>query len=128
MGMPKCMLPGTKVKGGESPHLALQRLLDKEFANFSVHVVIDGLEVVSENRPSHDYGIETRYVRFIFNATLNTRFEPLVVTVWHGRGSVRLSRQSARGTNWLAGLSKSSTPEFHTALTDGEHQIFTCSH
>merc|ERR1712113_1196317 len=105
------MLPGTKVKGGESPHLALQRLLDKEFASLSAHVVIDKLEVVSEDRPSHEFGIETRYVRFIFNATLSTEFEPLVITVGRTQGvatrprfSTRVSSQIKHRVSWWQSL------------------------
>merc|ERR1712048_40239 len=76
---PLFALPSTKVKGGESPHSALQRLLATDCESLAAHIQTDSVEVVSDRRPSDKYGVETSNLRFIFHARLNVDFKALVV-------------------------------------------------
>merc|ERR1712113_193315 len=71
---PACALPGTKVRAGELPRDALQRLLDRQFTLFQPAVVVERPEVAIEVKVSKAYGVNTKYVRTIFHARLDAAY------------------------------------------------------
>lgn len=73
----KCQLPGTRILDGEQPRDTLNRFLHSTFAPLA-----KGLELDSEfqvMRPeegvSLKYGVRTRYLRSVFNATADSKFQ-----------------------------------------------------
>jgi len=75
---PGCVLPGTKVRVGESPLDALQRVLKKQLALPDPDVNIRNIkkrEVVTEETVSKTYGVNTKYMRTIFDAELVSDLE-----------------------------------------------------
>jgi len=67
----QCALPGTKVRHGETPTSALERLIKAQLALFSQGLILaSGQEEFVETRPSDAYGLPTKYLRTVFEAEL----------------------------------------------------------
>jgi len=65
-----CNLPGTKVKVGELPQDAIQRLLVSRLQAISVGVTLGNSKVDASERPSKRHGVVSKYWRTLFMATL----------------------------------------------------------
>eukprot|EP00406_Dinophysis_acuminata_P003356 CAMPEP_0179232586 /NCGR_PEP_ID=MMETSP0797-20121207/11937_1 /TAXON_ID=47934 /ORGANISM="Dinophysis acuminata, Strain DAEP01" /LENGTH=953 /DNA_ID=CAMNT_0020939713 /DNA_START=16 /DNA_END=2877 /DNA_ORIENTATION=- len=65
---PSVQLPGLKVKAGELPHDALQRLRNTTLSVFRVGIIVGTREVNVQQKPSKAYGVNTKYMRNIYHA------------------------------------------------------------
>lgn len=64
-------LPGEKVRGGESPSDTLDRILRERFETFIPNLNLDLNEVFVEQRPSPSFGVDTKYIRRVYNYSLS---------------------------------------------------------
>mmetsp|Transcript_85494 Transcript_85494/g.250272 ORF Transcript_85494/g.250272 Transcript_85494/m.250272 type:complete len:972 (+) Transcript_85494:77-2992(+) len=68
----ECMLPGTKVRGGELPNEALQRLLRDKLVRLSTCVFTTHQVYSLDESVDSDYGLQTRYQRTTYHAELSS--------------------------------------------------------
>jgi hypothetical protein len=81
---PCCMLPGSKLRDGELCIDAIERLLSCELLPFRNADIIGCLGVEEEWRHSRSYGLNTKYLRNVFKASLNIKPELESVKHVHG--------------------------------------------
>lgn len=60
-----CVLPGSKMKEGELPEHVIQRLMATDLKAFAVVATVTGSEKRVEWKTSAQYGIKTKYIRYI---------------------------------------------------------------
>jgi len=66
-----CTLPGTKVKVGELPQDAMERLLATKLQVIREGIELGGRSVDEEDRVSKKYGVPSKYRRTLFRANLS---------------------------------------------------------
>mmetsp|Transcript_1062 Transcript_1062/g.3801 ORF Transcript_1062/g.3801 Transcript_1062/m.3801 type:complete len:910 (+) Transcript_1062:54-2783(+) len=73
--MVKCQPPGTKVKVGENPRTAVERLVSQKLSALSGDIHLDrfgtGRSTDEEDRHSMKYGVRSKYLRTVFEAVLS---------------------------------------------------------
>merc|ERR1712190_177759 len=65
-----CTLPGSKIRHGELPEDAWERLLQGRLAAFEEGMRLDHIEKTTERWRSDTVGVKTKYIRVIHHATL----------------------------------------------------------
>merc|ERR1712087_790596 len=62
-----CTLPGTKIRVGELPRDAVERLVDSRLLPYKDGLVWGTSEVTEEQRVSKTYGLSSKYLRTVFH-------------------------------------------------------------
>lgn len=76
---PCCELPGTKVKTGEYPKTAIERLLREKLSVFDECVELGPQTTDETNKVSKTYGLKSRYMRVVFEADLTEEPEDSIM-------------------------------------------------
>jgi len=66
-----CQPPGTKVKVGETPQLAVERLVRQKLSALQSNISYGSHSVDTEDRPSRKYGVNSQYFRTLFEGDLS---------------------------------------------------------
>mmetsp|Transcript_39794 Transcript_39794/g.91772 ORF Transcript_39794/g.91772 Transcript_39794/m.91772 type:complete len:526 (-) Transcript_39794:10-1587(-) len=72
--VPGCKLPGAKVGEGEQPRDIVDRVLNADLCTISEGISVKNVIREVQKKESKEYGIFTKYLRIIFQATLDEAF------------------------------------------------------
>merc|ERR1712113_58303 len=85
------ILPGTKVRGDETPDEAMQRYFDEKLASLCGTVRITSQSVIVEQKHSPSYGMDTKYIKRCYHATTHDSYTD---------DNIGRSRENAAYSNW----------------------------
>jgi len=77
----RCTFPGTKIKVGELPRDAIDRLVNSKLRPYRDGLVWGKIEVDEEERISKKFGLKSKYQRTVFHAKLQPDFVPVENTL-----------------------------------------------
>lgn len=114
-GKARCILPGSRILDGEQPRDTLNRFLATELAPMAKNLELDDdFQVLVEEGTSLNFGVRTRYLRSVFKATVDARFQWSKVARRLGMSHVRSPRGATQnltlGRRFGAGASHYSAP------------------
>jgi len=101
--MSSCQPPGSKIKVGEYPKIAVERLVNQKLTDLGDSIFIESHSVDEEERLSRKYGVSSTYMRTLYQATLKD--EPADYMLPLGRVE-RVSTSSAPVTKIAKGISQ----------------------
>jgi len=79
-----CQPPGTKVKVGEYPKMAVDRLIQQKLTALSSRISVTSHSIDEEDRVSRKYGVNSRYMRTLFEGSLSASEEDYMMVVPRG--------------------------------------------
>jgi len=88
-------LPSAKARPEEQPSHCVEKFLQKDFVKFEAGATLGECELITEQKPSPRYGVDTVYFQSMFHATLKDDFEP-DVTLMKSRGLVKTNTRTPR--------------------------------